>query len=568
MLKHIKVTNFRSLDNFSMDLNEGLNVIIGENDAGKTSLIDSIKILFNESRIEHEDFRDEEKNVTIEIDTDDTTYRMSVEPKTLNTVLESKPSSETCEKIYTEINSEDFKEKTEEEQRDILREHCKIFGIGSKSNSKIETLTNNLNSKLDEIETANSFISQKSLNYPISFLDGKEFENMNSFFEKTFFKELKVKIWDYQIEDKTIKNHLTAIINRFKDEALSEENAKELYENLSEFLPNFKEIDVYIEPDPQMKFNIDVNLLNSNGQQISLKKMGDGTNRRTTMAIFKHKQDKNDLCYVFDEPDTHLHIKAQIDIFNLFNELSEDNKQVIITTHSPFLINEIDPKDIKLLSLDSNNISNIKTLTEESEPHVLNELGINNIDLFFTNKLIIVEGESEQVFLPKFYQKIYNHPLSHKFVKIVKAEGIREIPNVVRITKNAFPDTPMYILMDNDSEETEEKLKELINTYDDLTWDNVFIIGDKEFEDTFTNEVLVKSINDYLTALNTTEERITHEKIVELRGSKYGLSTAISNFIQQHTRKSLTKPLLAKFLAENSNKDDVDEKIIKLFELL
>lgn len=90
-------------------------------------------------------------------------------------------------------------------------------------------------------------------------------------------------------------------------------------------------------------------------------------------------------------------------------------------------------------------------------------MGINNIDLFFTNKLIIVEGETEQLFLPKFYQKIYKHPLSHKFVKIVKAEGIGDIPNVVRITKNAFPDTPMYILMDNDSKETEEKLKKLID---------------------------------------------------------------------------------------------------------
>lgn len=568
MLKRIKVTNFRSLDNFSMDFNEGLNVIIGENDAGKTSLIDSIKILFNESKIEREDFRDEEKNVTIELEANDATYRMLVEPKTLKTVLESSPSNEICEKIYTEINSEEFKDKSEDSQRELLREYCTLFAIGSKSNSRIETLTNNLNTKLEEIGNASLFIEQKSLNYPISFLDGKEFENMNTFFEKSFFKELKQNIWNYEIEDKSIKTHLTNVINKFKDEALSEENAKELYENLSEFLPNFKEIDVFIEPDPQMKFNIDVNLLNSNNQQISLKKMGDGTNRRTTMAIFKHKQDKNDLCYVFDEPDTHLHIKAQLDIFNLFNDLAEDNKQVIITTHSPFLINEINPKDIKLLSLGPDNTSNIKTLTEESEFHVLKDLGVNNIDLFFTNKLIIVEGESEQLFLPKFYQKIYKHPLSHKFVKIVKAEGIREIPNVVRITKNAFPDTPMYILMDNDSKETEEKLKELIETYDDLTWDNVFIIGDKEFEDTFTNEVLVKSINDYLTTLNTTEERITLEKIVELRDSKYGLSTAISNFIQQHTRKSLTKPLLAKFLAKNANKDDVDEKIIKLFELL
>lgn len=391
---------------------------------------------------------------------------------------------------------------------------------------------------------------------------------MNSFFEKSFFKELKQNIWNYEIEDKTIKTHLTNVINKFKAEALSEENAKELYENLSEFLPNFKEIDVFIEPDPQMKFNIDVNLLNSNDQQISLKKMGDGTNRRTTMAIFKHKQDKNDLCYVFDEPDTHLHIKAQLDIFNLFNDLAENNKQVIITTHSPFLINEINPKDIKLLSLDSNSASNIKTLTEEIEPYVLNDLGINNIDLFFTNKLIIVEGETEQLFLPKFYQKIYKHPLSHKFVKIVKAEGIGDIPNVVRITKNAFPDTPMYILMDNDSKETEEKLKKLIDKYDDLTWDNIFIIGNKEFEDSFSDEVLVKSINDYLTAFNMNEVRINMEKIIELRKSQYGLSNAISIFIKQNTHKSLIKPQLGKYLAKNSNVKDVDNKIIKLLKLL
>lgn len=568
MLKHIKVNNFRSLDNFSMDFNEGLNVIIGENDAGKTSLIDSMKILFDESKIEREDFRDEEENVTIEIETDNTTYRMSVEPKNLKSILESKPSQETCQKIHTKINSENFKDKTEDNQREILRECCKLFGIGSKSNSRIETLTNNLNTKLREIENKNLFIEQKSLNYPISFLDGKEFENMNSFFEKSFFKELKQNIWNYEIEDKTIKTHLTNVINKFKAEALSEENAKELYENLSEFLPNFKEIDVFIEPDPQMKFNIDVNLLNSNDQQISLKKMGDGTNRRTTMAIFKHKQDKNDLCYVFDEPDTHLHIKAQLDIFNLFNDLAENNKQVIITTHSPFLINEINPKDIKLLSLDSNNASNIKTLTEEIEPYVLNDLGINNIDLFFTNKLIIVEGETEQLFLPKFYQKIYKHPLSHKFVKIVKAEGIKDIPNVVRITKNAFPDTPMYILMDNDSKETEEKLKELIDRYDDLTWDNIFIIGNKEFEDSFSDEVLVKSINDYLTACNMNEVRINMEKIIELRKKQYGLSNAINQFIKQNTDKSLKKPQLGKYLAKNSNENDVDNKIIKLLKLL
>lgn len=156
-------------------------------------------------------------------------------------------------------------------------------------------------------------------------------------------------------------------ISKFKDEVLSENNTEELYETLGEFLPKFKEIELDIQQKSTIKLDINVNLLNSKGQEISLEKMGDGTNRRTTMALFKHKQDKNDLCYIFDEPDTHLHIKAQLDIFRLFKELTSNDKQVILTTHSPYLINEVNPNDIKLLFLDSDNKSNIKTLTEETE---------------------------------------------------------------------------------------------------------------------------------------------------------------------------------------------------------
>ena len=71
MLKKIKVKNFRSLDNFCMTFNNGLNVIIGENDAGKTSLIDSMKILLNGDRIDLDDFRDKSKEVIIELETND-----------------------------------------------------------------------------------------------------------------------------------------------------------------------------------------------------------------------------------------------------------------------------------------------------------------------------------------------------------------------------------------------------------------------------------------------------------------------------------------------------------------
>ncbi len=191
MLKKIKVKNFRSLDNFCMTFNNGLNVIIGENDAGKTSLIDSMKILLNEARIDLDDFRDKSKEVIIELKTSDEIYKMTIHPEGLKSILESKPSKEKCEKIQGEINSEEFAEKLEEEQREIIKGYCKIFAVTYRTNAKIETLITNINAKIEELFENNSFIEPKEIKYPISFLGSRTFENTNSFFDNTFFKELK-----------------------------------------------------------------------------------------------------------------------------------------------------------------------------------------------------------------------------------------------------------------------------------------------------------------------------------------------------------------------------------------
>ena len=76
-----------------------------------------------------------------------------------------------------------------------------------------------------------------------------------------------------------------------------------------------------------------------------------------------------------------------------------------------------------------------------------------NIDLFFTSKLLIVEGESELKFIPIMYEKLYGYPITQNFLKIVKADGIKDIPNFIRIIKNSFSKTDIFALMDNDADE-------------------------------------------------------------------------------------------------------------------
>ena len=312
MLKSIKIKNFRSLKNFNMEFNSGLNVIIGENDAGKTSLIDSLKILFSKKKIDMNDFNEIENPVTIELEDIDYTYFMEskVSEDTLINTYKIKPSIEKANQIKEELESEEFNSLDENDQKIILKKYSSIFNVTFRSNSKVETLKENIIKELEEDE----FTEVKTLNYPISFLGSREFENIDSFFENTFFKELKEDIWDYKIEGKTINQHIEDYIDEFKDQQLNNENAQELNTQLKEFLPDFKEINPIVTSEPKLNLKINVELLNTNNQQMLLEKMGDGTNRRTTLAIFKHKKDKNDLVYVFDEVETHLHIKAQLDV--------------------------------------------------------------------------------------------------------------------------------------------------------------------------------------------------------------------------------------------------------------
>jgi len=68
------------------------------------------------------------------------------------------------------------------------------------------------------------------------------------------------------------------------------------------------------------------------------------------MALLEYKnltETEISSLYVFDEPDTHLHVKAQVELLEIIRKFNDSNKQVIITTHSPFIMNAVKPNQIR-----------------------------------------------------------------------------------------------------------------------------------------------------------------------------------------------------------------------------
>ena len=92
--------------------------------------------------------------------------------------------------------------------------------------------------------------------------------------------------------------------------------------------------------------------------QINTKDLGSGVEIILTLLILKNIAgvSKGSIVYLIDEPELHLHPKAQDKLLDLLLEESK-NKQIIISTHSPYLYKNAVSKNVNLLSF-SRDVSN------------------------------------------------------------------------------------------------------------------------------------------------------------------------------------------------------------------
>lgn len=65
-IHELEVSNYKSLENYGMPLHfDNLNLFIGENDSGKTAMLEAIQILFGYLEVKNIDFYNPEKEIKI-----------------------------------------------------------------------------------------------------------------------------------------------------------------------------------------------------------------------------------------------------------------------------------------------------------------------------------------------------------------------------------------------------------------------------------------------------------------------------------------------------------------------
>lgn len=462
-IEKIKVNNFRSLKNFCMDLEDELSLIVGKNNTGKTSVIEILnKFLNKSSTLECDDFNieytmDLEKNlkneeyefimqgiklkIFIRYDENDNLSNVSKFLTTLD--VENNYIVLDFEYVLNEDNFQllkteylkFIKENSDKDFEYFFRHNYKKYFKFIKRSLGYDREKNKENEEiyidLENDKEINNLVNIKYISAKRA-VDNKDTNNTLSLQSASYYERIKDKPeMEQSIAD--FRTELEETDKKF------DEKYESIFENVLKKIKEFgglKKDDLNIKIKSLLQQS---NILKGNttvfynyNDQSNLPENYNGLGYLNLISIifeieniineFSKEDQKADINLLFiEEPEAHTHPQMQYVFINniksLLKKSSEEKKinlQTIITTHSSHIVSQSDFSDIKYFNKSNNgtwckNLKDLKKLYEDDEKSyrfLKQYLTLNRAEVFFADKIIFIEGDTERILLPAMLKKI------------------------------------------------------------------------------------------------------------------------------------------------------------------
>ncbi len=432
-LRQLGIKNFRAIKELSINFQEGVNIIIGENNSGKTAIIDALRICYGygsqwrDKYIRKSDFHIDKNHHDEEYPDIEFHLYFKIENKDeagwfidlLSVDEEGNQELQLHFRYYID------------EKRGVERVRYKVWG-GDHEGQLITP----------DVLDLFYFVHLEALRDAVQYLRpvrgsrlGQLYSNLVTDEEKR--NELAEKVrtslhddgdWKNLIEDgKTkVNEHLKETTIKEKQQEVNIDFLDFEFGRLVEYLriqmPIFDEKNLNGDSSKQKYFQIFQNGLGYNNLIYTATVLGD----------LKRKREIDPETYIallIEEPEAHLHPQLQNIFFNYLSGLNNLDFQIFITSHSPTITAKAAIDSLIVLQNQDDKINSFSlkesALTLHHKKYLHKFLDVTKSQLFFANGVILVEGISEALLLPELAKIVgSDYNLEKNGIEIVNVNGV------------------------------------------------------------------------------------------------------------------------------------------------
>lgn len=464
-IKEIIIENFKCFEGrFPLEFNNGLNILVGDNEAGKSTILEAIHLALS-GWIYGKYLRTE---LTQSLFNNKVIDNYLVSLKSDNPL----PPPYILIELFFEIEDDSLKAVFEGNGNSLKQKACGIqFKISF--NEKYQGEYSILLEHSDETSSL-----------PIEYYDfsWSSFARDDRLTPKTIpFKSALIDSVNNRYQ-----NGSDVYISRIIRDLLSDEHKVKISQAHRKLRDSFSKDDVIIEVNEEIKqkeisnkkVELSVDLSTKSAWETSLITYlddipfnfigrGEQCLVKTKLAL-SHKKSQEANILLLEEPENHLSYSKLNKLINYIKS-SHEEKQIIISTHNSFVANKLGLGSLILLNTDKatnkRNEIRITDLDEKTKKYFEKLAGYDTLRLILCRKAILVEGPSDELIVQKSYinQNDGKLPIEDEVDVISVGMSFLRFLEIAKKIKK-----PVVVVTDNDGD-YKNKVKKKYEDYKECT---------------------------------------------------------------------------------------------------
>jgi len=457
-INKLYIKNYRMFGDVLIKLNSGCNIFVGDNDSGKSTLLEIVQVLLS-GRINNLSFERQLKASYFNYATRLTFKEIIADPSKR---IEELPS------IIAEAYFENDGKNTEYKgTNNELGEDCPGIRMTVEFNPDFAKAYQNMlqNGEIIDIPVEFYKVSWRDFgDNPIVFrtfpVKVSLIDTTQKDYDSAVNRFINSRITNNLSEDEKV--HLARAYRKMKNEFNNNPNVLALNERLA--------VEEKLD-DKTIKFGMREEALESwmnevsiNVENIPFEDMGFGTQNLIKMElVFKQDTERSNVV-LFEEPENNLAFGNMSRLISKINQ--DESKQILISTHSSYVANKLGLRNIILLY--KGYISQLNAIDPDTMNFFKKLPGYGTVRFLLADKVILVEGPTDELIVQRAYRDVHGKLPIENGVDVITVDSLafkRYCDLAILVRK------PMRIITDNDGDIQRniiEKYKEYIETHGDL----------------------------------------------------------------------------------------------------